>query len=316
MNVLVVGGSGYVGGGVVDELLETTQHNVLVYDALLYEESYRKDVDFVYGDVRDTEKLSKYLNKADCVIWLAALVGDGACALNPEVTVQINQDSVQWLSENYDGRIIMMSTCSVYGAQEGILDENSKTAPLSVYAATKLKAESYLSKKNAVIFRLGTLFGVGDRYSRIRLDLVVNTMTARAFHDGTIHVYGGEQFRPLLHVYDVARAIKQNLDEDGFNGVAILNNQNVRIIDLAYQVRNHFPDLEIVTKDVPMQDCRSYRVNNNLATFELGFRPVYSIDGGIAQLKYLFEENRIKDWKSARYTNQKYLSLFNNELNI
>ena len=57
MNILVVGGSGYVGGAVTDLLLET-DHHVRVYDALLYEESYRKQLDFVYGDVRDRDRLA------------------------------------------------------------------------------------------------------------------------------------------------------------------------------------------------------------------------------------------------------------------
>ena len=89
MNVLVVGGAGYVGGGIVDKL--KPKHNVTVYDSLIYEESYRKDVNFVNGDIRDTDKLLPLLDKSDAVIWLAALVGDGACAINPELTFKIKQ---------------------------------------------------------------------------------------------------------------------------------------------------------------------------------------------------------------------------------
>ena len=60
---------------------------------------------------------------------LAAIVGDGACQLNPELTKSINQDSMEWLSDNYDGRIVFMSTCSVYGAQNKELNESSPTNP-------------------------------------------------------------------------------------------------------------------------------------------------------------------------------------------
>ena len=81
MNILVVGGAGYVGGGIVDKLKQT--HNVTVYDSLIYEESYRKDVNFVYGDIRNHDKLLPLLKENDAVIWLAALVGDGACSINP-----------------------------------------------------------------------------------------------------------------------------------------------------------------------------------------------------------------------------------------
>ena len=183
MRAVVVGGAGYVGRITVDMLLEE-RHDVLVYDALLYEESYRKPVSFVYGDVRDYDTLLPYLQWADAVVWLAALVGDGACALNPKITSEINLDAVKWMAAHYDGRIVFPSTCSVYGAQGKELNEESPTSPLSVYATTKLKAESCLRPKNSIIFRLGTLFGVGDLYSRIRLDLVVNFLTLRAALDG------------------------------------------------------------------------------------------------------------------------------------
>jgi len=309
MNVLVVGGAGYVGGAVSDLLLKS-DHNFRVYDALLYEESYRKPVGFVYGDVRDTERLIPHLKWADAVIWLAALVGDGACALNPEISAAINQDSVKWLTEHFDGRIAFLSTCSVYGAQDAVLDETSPTKPFSVYATTKLGAEEHLKDKNAIIFRLGTLFGVGDLFSRIRLDLVVNTLTVRAHRQGRISVFGGDQFRPLLHVRDAARAVVDNLNTD-HTGIFNLHRQNVRIIDLAYQVRNHFPDLVIEQTPMKFQDTRNYRVSSEKARRTLGFQAVHSIDDGIDEIKELLDSCRLKDVENPRYANQTFLSMFN-----
>ena len=101
MKVLVVGGAGYIGGALTD-LLQKTSYEVRVYDALLYEEEYRKPIGFVYGDVRDRDTLSPNLKWADVVIWMAALVGDGACALNPDVAVEINQHAVAWLSDHLE----------------------------------------------------------------------------------------------------------------------------------------------------------------------------------------------------------------------
>jgi len=314
MNVLVVGGAGYVGGSLVDMLLKT-EHSVRVYDALLYEESYRKPVDFVFGDIRDGERLLPHLQWADAVVWLAALVGDGACALNPEVTVNINQESVRWLAGAFDGRIVFMSTCSVFGAQDTTLDETSPTGPLSAYAVTKLAAEKYLEGKNAIVFRLGTLFGVGDHYSRIRLDLVVNTLTVRAHREGHISIFGGDQFRPLLHVADAAQAVLENL-ETAHRGVFNLHRQNVRIIDLAYQVRNHFPDMEIERTDIAFQDSRNYRVSSERAALELGFKPERTIDLGIEEVKELLDACRIRDVDNPRYTNQAFLTTFNTHLHF
>ena len=308
MNVLVVGGCGYVGGAVTD-LLAGSGHSFRVYDALLYEECYRKPVEFVYGDVRDADRLLPHLKWADVVVWLAALVGDGACSLNPEVSVAINQDSVKWLADHFDGRIIFISTCSVYGAQDAVLDETSPTNPLSIYASTKLEAERHLADKNSMVLRLGTLFGIGDLFSRIRLDLVVNTFTVRAHRDGKVSVFGGEQCRPLLHVRDTAQVIVDNLDTP-HRGIFNLHRQNVRIVDLAYQIRNHFTDLEIEETSMEFQDTRNYRVVSEKAQRSFGFMPTYSIDDGIEEIKELLVTDRLRDVNNPRYTNQLFLSTF------
>lgn len=305
MKVLVVGGAGYIGGAVTD-LLQDAGYEVKVYDMLLYEETYRKPVTFVYGDIRDSGTLLLHLKSADVVIWLAALVGDGACGLNPDIATEINQNRVAWLAKNFDGRIIFLSTCSVYGAQEFELDESSPTNPLSIYAATKLAAEQYLAEKNAIIFRLGTLYGVGDLFSRIRLDLAVNTLVVKAFTLGKITVYGGEQFRPLLHARDAAQAIVNNV-QTSHCGIYNLHRQNVRIIDLAFQIRNHFPDIEIVRTEMSFQDARNYRVSSQKAISTFGFRPKYTVDDGIEELKTLLKEGRIKDIGNARYANHHFL---------
>lgn len=244
-------------------------------------------------------------------VYLAALVGDGACALDPEITISINQEPLKWLADHYDGRIIFLSTCSVYGAQDSVLDEDSPTRPLSAYAATKLVAEQYLAHKNALTFRLGTLFGVGDVFSRIRLDLVVNTLTVRAFRTGKISVFGGDQFRPLLHVRDVASAIVDNMTTQ-HAGIFNLHRQNVRIIDLAYQVRNHFPDLVIEHSDMTFQDTRNYRVSSERAQGRLGFKARRSIDEGVDDKG----ASGVKKTQGHRqpalhYTNQVFLSIFN-----
>lgn len=107
--VLVVGGAGYVGGGVTDALA-LAGHSVRVYDILLYEDVYLKPVDFYHGDVRDVTRLRPHLAWADTVILLAALVGDGACSLDADLTREINLESVRRLVENCDRRIIFMST--------------------------------------------------------------------------------------------------------------------------------------------------------------------------------------------------------------
>ena len=307
MKILVVGGAGYLGGAVTDILCTTSGHQVRVYDLLLYEDRYLKQgVEFVFGDVLDYERLSPHLKWADAVIWLAAIVGDGACAINPELSKKVNQESIGFLVKKFKGRIVFPSTCSVYGASSGILDELSVTTPLSVYAQTKLQAEDYLRDSNSVIFRLGTLFGMSDYYSRIRFDLVVNTLTLRAHIDKKLTVFGGDQFRPVLHVRDAAKSICL-ATVGGDAGIYNLHKQNVRISDLAYQIRNHFSDAEIIQTPMEFEDSRNYRVSSDKAIDVLGFCPTTSIDFGIEQIKWVLGEGRIKDPSHPNYSNQSHL---------
>ena len=307
MNILIVGGAGYVGGGIVDKLKK--HHQVTVYDSLIYEESYRKDVNFVYGDVRDQSKLLKLFKNNDAVIWLAALVGDGACAINPELTFEINSDSVKFLAENFKKRIVFLSTCSVYGAQDGLLNEDSSINPLSEYASSKVQAEEYLKGSNSIIFRLGTLFGISDEFSRIRLDLVVNILVTKALTEGKLTVFGGEQWRPLLHVNDVANAIEQTIDSET-NGIFNLHYKNFKIIDIAEAIVNKVDSAIIETTPMKFQDSRNYQVSSEKLLSETGFKAEIDLNTGINEIYDLIANNRIKNVNHKRYSNQNFLEEF------
>jgi nucleoside-diphosphate-sugar epimerase len=301
--VLVVGGAGYVGGWLTDRALEEG-HEVRVYDLLLYEDRYLKDVPFVAGDVLDRARLRPELEWADIVVWLAALVGDPACALDPVLTRKINLDSIAWLCEEFDGRIVFPSTCSVYGAQHEELDEGSPTEPLSLYAESKLEAERLILERrpDALIFRLATLAGMGDTYSRIRLDLVVNMLVMRAKLVGQLQVFGGAQYRPLLHVRDVATAVLSHLKSDA-SGVYNLGVENMTILDLAERIVDRVAHAEIQLVDTEIHDTRNYRVSFRRAEQELGFRARYSVDDAIDQIAALFDAGRVKDPSMAGFSN-------------
>ena len=307
MKVLIVGGAGYVGGGIVDLL--SKENEVTVYDSLIYENSYRKNVDFIFGDIRDYKKINNILGQYDAVIWLAALVGDGACAINPTLTHEINSETVKNLAKNFKGKIVFLSTCSVYGAQEGVLDESSEVNPLSEYASSKLIAEKYLADSDSIIFRLGTLFGVGDKFSRIRLDLVVNILTTKAYIDKKMSVFGGEQWRPLLHVKDVANAIAHTIDTQT-NGVFNLHYKNFKIIEIANEIKNKISDVEIETTPLPFQDARNYQVSSDKLKDSTGFQATVDLTQGINEMYELISSNRIKDINDPRYSNQNYLQKY------
>ncbi len=307
--VLVVGGAGYIGGCVTDDLIKS-KIPFTVYDNLTYENHYLKPIDFIYGDVRDRKNLKKILPDYSHVVWLAAIVGDGACAIKSDLTREVNQKSVEWFTQNYDGRIVFTSTCSVYGFNDEAVTENSPTNPLSVYAQTKLGAERVLRDKNTLVFRIGTAFGIGDRYSRIRMDLAVNYMTMSAIKKGHITVFGGNQWRPFIHVKDIGRIIVKNLNSK-HKGIFNLATKNSNILDLAKIIQKE-TDCNLKRTKMKFEDNRNYNadVTKALRAKLFSCRTKYDLKYGVKEIKDLVLSNRIRDFESEFYSNERYLLKF------
>lgn len=308
-SVLVVGGAGYIGGALVD-LLSAEGYNVAVYDNLSYEGRYLKDARFIYGDVRDTQALRRSVAGVAVVVWLAAVVGDGASAINPAVTKAINIKALQWLAAHFDGRIVFASTCSVYGVNDNILDESAPVNPLSLYAETKMKGERLLAvsphARKHTILRFGTLFGVGDRHSRIRLDLAVNSWTAKAAAGEPLRVFGGGQWRPLLHVKDAAGAIAHAISKK-LRGLYTVSYQNFLMKDVAEEIQRVVSNgTRVEYLNVKFSDVRNYRVSAGkfLGT---GWRPRNTLQDGIREVYRLVAEKRIKNISDPVYSNEAFL---------
>jgi len=303
--VLVAGGAGYIGGAVT-ELLLAQQTPFSVYDSLLYEAHYLKRVDFIRGDVRDTVKLGRLIKDYTHVIWLAAIVGDGACEVNPELTVEVNQKAVEWLAANYHGRIVFASTCSVYGQDDEEVNEESRLLPVSLYAKTKAAAEHFLQDENSLVFRLGTAFGVSDTYARPRMDLAVNYMTANALTKGELSVFGGTQWRPLVHVKDIAQAMVHNLERP-VRGVYNLAAQNMQIKDLAETV-SRMTGCRVNFTEQKFQDQRNYHVSTRKALRDGIFNPntMRTVQDGVREISEVVGVGRIKQTESDVYFNVRY----------
>ena len=161
-----------------------------------------------------------------------------------------------------------------------------------------------------VLLRFGTIYGLS---SRMRFDLVVNTMTAHAYFNKTITVDGGSQWRPLLHVDDAARACLAAL-EAPLSKVSkqIFNvgstSDNYTIADIALAVAAEIPGAQIHTLNT-VRDRRDYRVSFDKINRVLHFKTMHTVPHGIRELVRVMEEGKFKDWKDSKYSD--YLTLKN-----
>ncbi len=305
--VLVCGGAGYIGGLTCDTLIREG-FDVTVYDNLLYENRYLKEIPFIYGDIRDTEKLYEVSKDFDVIVLMAALVGDPACSVDHKLTEEINYKAIKNFCEvvSPNKHLVFMSTCSVYGAQDGLLNEESSTNPLSSYASTKLQAEKHVLNLGGTVFRLGTVFGLGDTYSRLRMDLVVNVLTMKAIEDGEITINGGEQWRPIIAVRDIAEYVTEACKEE-YEGIYVLSKENVVIRELGERVANLIPGTKINYTEISFQDARNYRVDNAKSLNTFKYKAKVTVEEEVSRMMKMFKEGRVQNPEDKVYHNGAFL---------
>ena len=319
--VLLIGGAGYIGSVLVKKLLEKG-YDVKVLDKLLYgDEGIKRfyklsNFEFIKGDILNIEDVVASMRDVDAVIHLAAIVGDPAGSINPEKTIISNYLAVKAIAEackNFQiNRFIFASTCSVYGASPDLINEDSAVNPLSLYSKTKLESEkailSLIDENFApTILRLATVYGAS---LRMRFDLAVNIMTAKAIKEKKIVVDGGEQWRPFVHIEDVADAFIKVLESpihkikgQIFNVGS--NKNNCKIIQLGKAIQKQIPNTKL--KIINSPDKRNYKVNSTKIKSTIKFVAKRNMVQGINEIKNLFDKGIIKNYKNKKYHN--YLSL-------
>ncbi len=322
MRILVTGGAGYVGSTLVPLLLECG-HHVRVLDSLAHGGAPMLGVwshpkfEFRLGDVRECATIRDAVADTNAVVHLAAIVGDPACAREPELARAVNLDASLGLIEESRRagvtRFIFASTCSNYGRMSDptkYVDEYSELAPISLYAETKVAVEQALIGRNGVgnwcatPLRFSTVYGVSPR---MRFDLTVNEFTLELMTRKTLKVFGEQFWRPYIHVRDAARAIlcvlhapASKVSRRVFNvGDTTQNFQKQQLVELILQ---HVPDarVEYVKKQ---EDPRDYRVSFARIENELGFRITTTVPDGIAEIARLIRSRIISDFADPTYKN-------------
>ncbi len=314
--VVVTGGLGYIGGVLVPNLL-AAGHHVRILDSNLYDAPIPRHerLEVVIGDIRNDHLVEDTLTGADAVVHLAALVGDPICAVDPDLTRAVNQTGTERVLQSARSagikRFVFASTCSVYGAGSGeLLTEESPLNPVSVYAESKVLAENAVlaqstAEMDTIVLRFATIYGLAPR---LRFDLVANLLTARASRGLPISIFGGEQWRPFLHVSDVAHAIQHALDPETSIRSGIYNvgfsSENYQLADLGRLIAELIPGTDLVI-DPASTDKRTYRVAFDRFTGATGIEPQTTLPSGLAELRDALLADPQIDITDPRWNNVK-----------
>ena len=310
-NVLITGGAGYLGSIMVPKFL-AEGYSVTVIDNFFFKQTslnaycYHPNFKIYCGDVRKKEDIMPVLKKADVIIPLAAFVGAPLCDKDPIGASSVNKDAIFLMLDNISKLqlVLMPTTNSAYGSGIGdnnYCDETSPLNPISLYAKEKVIVEKrLLEHENSISFRLATVFGMSPR---MRLDLLVNDFTYRAFNDKFLVLFESNFKRNYIHVQDVTNAFLHGLKNFSMMKNEIFNvglsNANISKKELCERIQTYLPDFIFPEAKVGFdKDQRNYMVSNSKIE-KTGYKPEFSLDQGIIELIKGYEMIKNENFKNA-----------------
>lgn len=261
MNILITGGAGYIGNELVFELIKNPDvEKVIVYDNLsrknynlfLDQRSERSKIKFIKGDLLDSRRLRQVLDGVDVVYHLAAIVSTPFATENSHLFEQINHwgtaELVYALEESKVSKVFYLSTTSVYGASEKMIDINTVPDPKTFYGSSKLRGEEHMKrlfdKMDTYIIRCGNVYGYSPS---VRFDAVINRFMFEANYIGRIQITGnGKQKRAFIHIDKVVNLLTNLLKNDLPSGIYNFSDQNLAIQSIAEMIKEIYNDLDMI----------------------------------------------------------------------
>ena len=321
-SILITGGAGYVGSVLVRKLV-SLGYDVKVIDSLVFGNDgissliNEKKIEFFNLDIRETEKISSIIQNIDCVIHLAAIVGEPLCKKIPDAAKQINEFATKNLvnicKNKKVKRFIFASTCSNYGSSQNVVNESSPVMPLSLYSECKVNSEKFILDQNNDIFetcvlRFATAHGLSPR---MRFDLLVQEFMRDAIVDKKISIFGADFWRPLVHVEDMADACISAIDASSQLISGQIYNvgndkENYTKIKLAEIIKEFITDIEIeIIKS--KKDPRNYKVSFEKIKNSLNFEPKYTVRDSVIEILNDIQSGKI-DPRDSEFSNMSRLT--------
>lgn len=308
-NILITGGAGYVGTLLTNNLVKNG-HKVTVIDTFWFGDYLVKNKNLKKIKLNILDKkifTNKYLKKKfDIIYHLAGIANDNAAIINPKLSWEINclgtKNICEFAKQRNIKRLVYASSGSVYGIKkEKKVHENLRLEPISDYNKTKMIAEdivvSYRKFFDYLIVRPSTLFGYSPK---MRLDLTINILTFSALKKKEINVFGGNQYRPFLHVQDMVRFYEFVILKNIKNMIINVSDGNLTVLQTAKIVSKLSGNTKIFIKQ--SNDIRSYRIDNSKMK-KVGFKTKINLKGGIVELIKEIKSKKIKDKKNFHSIN-------------
>lgn len=307
--ILIIGGGGYVGTRLVQELLKK-KYDIRIFDLFIYGEEifdqYKNINNFekIKGDIRDINLLTESLKSIDVVIHLACISNDPSFDLDPNLGKSINYSCFEPLikacENNKVKKFIYASSSSIYGSKkEDKVTEDLSPEPQTDYAKFKLECEKILLKEKTkmtkTIVRPSTVCGYSDRQ---RFDLTVNIFTNQAINKNKIIVHGGNQMRPALHILDMCRFYEFLIEANSKkinNKIYNISKENFTVLDIANRIKKILKKDQLPIEISDTLDNRSYKVCADKVFEELKFKPIYEIEHAVKEIVDAQKNNKYKD---------------------
>jgi nucleoside-diphosphate-sugar epimerase len=282
MNVLLIGGGGYLGIPLSKELTKKG-HNVVVFDKFKYNTQDLLECKKILGDVGAITFRSDFHYPSFDVIFYMSQSRLQELETEKQVEIEVDYFKTFINSFNCSGiyhtpKIFFISSCSVYGKTENIVNENSNVIETSLYSKMKIECEKILletKNSNFKILRLSTLYGKSDY---IRDDVFINNILNDIIDNKVIEIYDPSANRPHLNVIDCSKILSNlinlKIDEQILNiGYNQLNINKHDLIELIKKIKS-FDSIEYITND-----SRDYSVDFSLLEKYINLEHVEYEDG-------------------------------------
>jgi nucleoside-diphosphate-sugar epimerase len=309
MKIIITGAIGHIGSYIIRDLgIQFPMAEIVMIDNMMTQRfpslfnlpstgKYR----FIEGDVTKMD-LNLVFSGAEVVIHLAAIT-DAAGSFDKATEVEENnyQSTVKVADAcvETDARLIALSSTSVYGTQNEVVDEDcgeDELQPQSPYATTKLKEEEFIGKLSkdkglkSIHCRFGTIFGVSPG---MRFHTAVNKLCWQAAIGQPITVWSTayDQKRPYLDLFGASRAIAFIIEKDIFDGRiynVLTNNSTVR--QVVETIREFVPDLDVEFVNNKIMNQLSYEVLDERFKSK-GFVPAGSLKRAIGETISLLKQS-------------------------